>query len=77
MLLGTNIVDAATVFYSRFLEIRKSGRAQSIPILKAIYGGNKEEADHGRAQAAIPAVKLIVDVIHTICIISRDGNASP
>lgn len=73
-LLGTNIVDAATAFYPRFLENRLSARSQAIPILKAIYAGNKQDADKGRTRAAIPAAKLIADVIHTICTIARDGE---
>lgn len=73
-LLGKNIVDAATAFYPRFLENSLSARRQAIPILKAIYAGNKQDADKGRAQAAIPAAKLIADVIHTICTIARDGE---
>jgi hypothetical protein len=72
--LGTDIIEAATAFYPRFLEIRRSGRAQSIPILRAIYAGNRAEADAGRAQAAIPAVKLIADIIHTICTIAQDRD---
>lgn len=70
--LGTDIVEAATAFYGRFLEIRLSGRAQSVPVLEAIYIGNKQEADKGRAQSAVPAVKLIADVVHTICTIAQN-----
>ena len=70
--LGEDIIEAATAFYPRFVGIRRSGRAQSIPILQAIYAGNRAEADAGRAQAAIPAVRLIADVIHTICTIAQD-----
>lgn len=73
-LLGTNIVDAATAFYPRFLQNRLSARKQAIPILKAIYAGNKKDTDKGRTRAAIPAAKLIADVIHTICTIARDGE---
>jgi len=73
-LLGTNIVDAATAFYPRFLKNRLSARSQAMPILKAIYAGNKQDADKGRAQAAIPAAELIADVIHIICTIARDGG---
>jgi len=73
-LLGTNVVDAATAFYPRFLQNRLSARSQAIPILKAVYAGNKQDADKGRAQAAIPAAKLIADVIHTICTIAREGE---
>jgi len=73
-LLGNDIVAAAKAFYPRFLENRLSGRAQAIPILNAIYTGNRAEADIGRARAAIPAVELIVDVIHTICTIAQNGD---
>lgn len=73
-LLGTNIIDAATAFHPRFLKVRLSGRSQAIPILQAIYSGNKQDADKGRARAAIPSAKLIADVIHTICTIARDGQ---
>lgn len=73
-LLGMDIVDASAAFYTRFLENRLSGRSQSIPILVAIYAGDEEEADKGRAQAAIPAVKLAADAIHTICTMPRNGE---
>ena len=73
-LLGTNVVDAATAFYPRFLKNRRSARSQAIPILKAVYAGNKQDADKGRTQAAIPAAELAADVIHTICTIARDGQ---
>lgn len=73
-LLGANIVDAATAFYPRFLENRRTARSQAIPILQAIYAGNEEDADKGRTQAAMPAAKLVADVIHTICTIARDGK---
>ena len=73
-LLGKNIVDAATAFYPRFVENRLSARSQAIPILKANYAGNKKDADKGRTRAAMPAAKLIADVIHTICTIARDSQ---
>jgi hypothetical protein len=52
--------------------MRILARATSAPILKAIYDGNRGEADKGRAQAALPSVKLIADVIHTIFTIALD-----
>lgn len=73
-LLGTNIVDATTAFYPRFLKNRRIARSQAIPILQAVYAGNEEDADKGRTQAAMPAAKLVADVIHTICTIAREGE---
>jgi len=72
-LLGANVVDAATAFYPRFVQNRLSARRQAVPILKAVYAGNEQEADAGRTRAAEPAAKLIADVIHTICTITRDS----
>jgi hypothetical protein len=73
-LLGTNIIDAANTFYPRFQDIRLTGRAQSVPILEAIYAGDEQKANQGRARAATPAIKLIADVIHTICTIAKNGK---
>ena len=73
-LLGTNIVDAATTFYPRFVQNRLSARREAIPILKAVYAGNEQEADAGRTRAAEPAAKLVADVVHTICTIARESH---
>ena len=53
--LGTNVVEAAAAFYPRFLQIRRSGRAQSISIVQAIYRGDEHSANVGRARAAVPS----------------------
>jgi hypothetical protein len=71
-LLGLTVHDAAAASFLRFKEMRILARATSAPILKAIYDGNRGEADKGRAQAALPSVKLIADVIHTIFTIALD-----
>jgi len=70
-LLGANAVEAANAFYGRFLENRRTARAQAVPILQAMYAGKEQDANRGRALAAAAAAKLTADVIHTVCTISK------
>jgi hypothetical protein len=74
VLLGSNIDDSAITACPRFREIRILSRATSIDVIKGIYEGNREKADQARARAAIPAVKLVTDLIHTICTQANTSN---
>jgi len=74
VLLGNNIDEAAVAVYPRFREIRILSRATCIAVVNGLHEGNREKADKGRAQAAITAVKLVADIIHTICTIANTGK---
>ncbi len=71
-LLGSTIDEAATALFVRFKEMRMWARATCVPILRAIYADNRAEADKGRAQAALLSVKLIADLIPTICTLAQN-----
>ena len=71
VLLGRSVVEAAETIQIRFVGNRKKVRPLVVPLIQAMYAGNEQEANRGRAQAAAAAARLASDVIHTVCVLAR------
>jgi len=71
-LLGENIVEVSEAIYFRFKENRINSRAQLVPLLQAIYAKNKKAINQYANNAAKPAVKLVADVLYTVCVLAAE-----
>ncbi len=70
-LLGTTVNEAAFNMLRRTQDATRHARAQTIPIIQAIYAGNTNAANAAQQIVAEHDAQLIADTLYTACCLSQ------